>query len=269
MSTHPEAFVLLHIPEVTLSTSAASESGTLALECVTLAPNDADKDAPLAASLSASDRSLILVLHLGSLELPLDPARPISLHIAQDGSRTYTFHSDTPATPADQEPSSIRLTVPIPSRPDPHRAETIEALDHILGQYADFDWHADAHEHAPHPEAVPVSAEQPQEPSTQDLRGKLVLMDEQTGEVVGELPNKVSIKEDPALAGQAKGKDGQPAPVMLEMPPDMYDAYTGAGTSVVPYADETSELDEAREIFVRVIPPEDQDWMTKSATLIR
>ncbi|RPD59263.1 hypothetical protein L226DRAFT_553696 [Lentinus tigrinus ALCF2SS1-7] len=262
MSTHPEAFVLLHIPEVTLSTATASESGTLALECVTLASNDGDKDAALAASLSPSDRSLILVLHLGSLELPLDPARSISLHIEKDGARTYTFHSDTPATPADQEPSFIRLTVPIPSKPDPHRAETVEALDHILGQYAEFDWHADTHEHAPQAAAAPA------EQSTQDLRGKLVLMDEQTGEVVGELPNKVNIKEDPALADETKGKDGQPAPVMLEMPPDVYDAYTGAGTSVVPYADESSELDEAREIFVRAIPPEDQDWMTKSATLI-
>ncbi|TFK88297.1 hypothetical protein K466DRAFT_521073 [Polyporus arcularius HHB13444] len=262
MSTHPEAFVLLHIPQVTLSTSTATESGTLALECVTLAPNDGDKDAPLAASLSASDRSLILVLRLGSLELPIDPARSISLHIEQDGTRTYTFHSDTQGLTADQEPSFIRLTVPIPSRPDPHRAETVEAFDHMLGQYADFDWHADAHEHAPQPEAA--QGKQP----TEDLRGRLVLMDEQTKEVVGELPNKVNIKEDPALAGDAKGKDGEPAPVMLELPPDMYDAYTGAGTSVVPYTDETSELDEAREIFVRAIPPEDQDWMTKSATMI-
>ena len=49
---------------------------------------------------------------------------------------------------------------------------------------------------------------------------------------------------------------------------DMYDAYTGAGTSVVPYA-ERADLEEARAIFVRAIPPEDQDWMTKSATIIR
>ncbi|KAI0737901.1 hypothetical protein C8Q80DRAFT_1222634 [Daedaleopsis nitida] len=264
MSTHPEAFVLVHIPEVTLSTATVSEAGTLALECVTLAPNDADKDAPLAASLSASDRSLILVLRLGSLELPVDPARSISLHIAQDGTRTYTFHSDVGPgqTPADLEPSFIRLTIPVPSKPDPHRAETVEALDHILAQYAEFDWHAEgaSHEHAPAAEEAA--------PSTEDLRGKLVLMDEQTGEVVGELPNRVSIKEDPALAQDGKGKDGEPAPVVLELPPDVYDAYTGAGTSVVPYADDSSDLNEARQVFVRAIPPEDQDWMTKSATLI-
>ena len=270
MSTHPEAFVLVHIPDVNLATATVSETGTLALECVTLAPNDADKSAPLAASLDPSDRSLILVLRLGSLELPIDPARSISLYIAPDGSRTYTFHSDVGGTPADLEPSFIRLTIPIPSKPDPHRAETVEALDHILAQYAEIDWHTPdgTQQHAPPLDRAGSSTAPPEQPTMEDLRGRLVLMDEQTGEVVGELPNRVNIKEDPALAQDGKGKDGEPGPVMLELPPDVYDAYTGAGTSVVPYA-EKSDLEEAREIFVRAIPPEDQDWMTKSATLIR
>ncbi|TBU43802.1 hypothetical protein BD309DRAFT_893678 [Dichomitus squalens] len=271
MATHPEAFVLLHIPEVSLSTSNTSEHGTLALECVTLATDSTDKDAPLAASLSASDRSLILVLRLGTLELPLDPARAISLHIAADGTRTYTFHSDVGqpgVPPADKESSFIRLTVPIPSRPDTHRAESVEALDHILAQYADFDWETEGgpyHDAPPHEDGTEAP-----NPTQEDLRGKLVLMDEASGEIVGELPNRVNIKEDPALADKEKAtaKDGEPAPVMVELPEEMYDAYTGHGASVVPYVEPSSELEEAREIFVRAIPPEDQDWMTKSATLI-
>ena len=281
MTTHPEAFVLLHIPEVILSTSSTSESGTVALECVTLALDNADKDAPLAASLSAADRSLILVLRLGALELPLDPARPISLRIARDGTRTYTFRSatadasvqDKPEHAVD-DPTATWLTVPVPSRPDPHRAETVEALDHILAQYADFDWETEGgahHDAPPHTVEEEVHAPAPRaDAPPKELHGKLVLMDEESGEIVGELPNRVKIKEDPALADVAygKAKGGEPAPVMLELPEDVYDAYTGAGTSVVPYS-ERSELEEAREIFVRAIPPEDQDWMTKSATLIR
>ena len=273
--------MLLHIPEVILSTSSTSESGTLALECVTLALDNADKDAPLAASLSAADRSLILVLRLGALELPLDPARPISLRIARDGTRTYTFRSatadasvqDKPEHAVD-DPTATWLTVPVPSRPDPHRAETVEALDHILAQYADFDWETEGGAHhgaPPHPHEEEVTAPAPRaDAPPKELHGKLVLMDEESGEIVGELPNRVKIKEDPALADVAygKAKGGEPAPVMLELPEDVYDAYTGAGTSVVPYS-ERSELEEAREIFVRAIPPEDQDWMTKSATLIR
>ena len=273
--------MLLHIPEVILSTSSTSESGTLALECVTLALDNADKDAPLAASLSAADRSLILVLRLGALELPLDPARPISLRIARDGTRTYTFRSatadasvqDKPEHAVD-DPTATWLTVPVPSRPDPHRAETVEALDHILAQYADFDWETEGgahHDAPPHTVEEEVHAPAPRaDAPPKELHGKLVLMDEESGEIVGELPNRVKIKEDPALADVAygKAKGGEPAPVMLELPEDVYDAYTGAGTSVVPYS-ERSELEEAREIFVRAIPPEDQDWMTKSATLIR
>ncbi|KAH9857567.1 hypothetical protein C2E23DRAFT_899979 [Lenzites betulinus] len=264
-TTHPEAFVLLHISDVTLNAAGASESGTLALECVTLAPNDDDKSAPLAASLSADDRSLYLVLRLNSLELPLDPVWPISVHVANDGARTYTFQSTT-LDPA-QAPSPIYLSVPIPSRPDAHRAETIEAFDHILAQYADFDGlppsPVSTSQGQPGQGSLPPA---PQASGQEDLRGKLVLMDEESGEIVGELPNRLHVKEDPALVRAEKGKDGEPAPVLLELPPDVYDAYTGQGASIVPYHD--TELEEAREIFVSAIPPEDQDWMTKSATII-
>ena len=85
---------------------------------------------------------------------------------------------------------------------------------------------------------------------------------------MSELPNRVEIKEDLADMAYEKAKGGEPAPVMLELPEDVYDMYTRAGTSVVPYS-ECSDLEEVREIFVRAILPEDQDWMTKSATLIR
>ncbi|KAH9918400.1 uncharacterized protein BXZ73DRAFT_53015 [Epithele typhae] len=295
MATHPEAFVLLHIPDVTLTAGGTSTSGTLALECVTLAP-DAPSHPPgsqsqpdtLAASLSPEDRSLILVLRLGALELPIDPARPCNLRIAVDGTRTYAFTAASPTTPGGtpepSSPSGMTLAVPPPARADPHRAETVEAFDHILAQYADLDWQVDGGApHAEHPagsdaaaasassaDAHPPVSVMTGEPAPESLRGKLVLVDEASGEVVGELPNRVSIKEDPALAhpSQTKGADGQPAPVMLELPEDVYDAYTGQGASVVPYAAPSTELDEAREIFVRAIPPEDQDWMTKSATLI-
>ncbi|KAJ8457633.1 hypothetical protein ONZ51_g11413 [Trametes cubensis] len=237
----------------------ATETGTLALECVTLAPDDDDKSTPLAASLSAEDRSLYLVLRLNALELPLDPTKPISVRVGPDGGRTYTFQAAD--TPVGVEPSLIRLAIPIPPRPDAHRAETIEAFDHILAQYAEVEGIA----HEPHSVAT---SRAPDGAQPEDLRGKLVLMDEESGEVVGELPSGVHITEDPALAKAAKGQDGEPAPVLLELPPDVYDAYTGQGTSVVPYHEPESELEEAREIFVSAIPPEDQDWLTKSATFI-
>lgn len=267
-STHPEAFVLLHIPEVVLHSAGATEQGTLALECVALAPNNDDKTAPLAASLSADDRSLYLVLRLNSLELPLDPTRSISVHVANDGARTYTFQA-TDVSPV-EGPTPVYLTVPIPSRPDAHRAETIEAFDHILAQYAEVEGFPPSPVSPAQRDGAASSSSQVQAQGKEDMRGKLVLMDEESGEVVGELPHRVHIKEDPALARAEKGKDGAPAPVLLELPPDVYDAYTGQGASVLPYhTTPQSDVEEAREIFVQAIPPEDQDWMTKSATIIR
>ncbi|KAH9890576.1 hypothetical protein C8Q73DRAFT_651934 [Cubamyces lactineus] len=265
-ATHPEAFVLLHIHDVSLTAGNATETGTLALECVTLAPNDDDKSTPLAASLSAEDRSLYLVLRLNALELPLDPTKPISVQVGPDGGRIYTFQAAD--TPVGAEPALIRLTIPIPPRPDAHRAETIEAFDHILAQYAEVEGIAHEPPTQAFQESLGTGAPHAPGAKPEDLRGKLVLMDEESGEVVGELPSRVHITEDPALAKAEKGKDGEPAPVLLELPPDVYDAYTGQGTSVVPYHEPDSELEEAREIFVKAIPPEDQDWITKSATFI-
>ncbi|CAL1703366.1 unnamed protein product [Somion occarium] len=91
-------------------------------------------------------------------------------------------------------------------------------------------------------------------------------MDEASGEVVAEVPERlgVSIKEDPSVSGASR--DGASAgPVVLELPPDVYDVYTGAKD-----AKDVREEDllEAREIFVTAIPPEEQDWITKSANLV-
>ena len=51
MGTHPEAFALLHIPDVTLAAGSLTETGTLALECVTLAPDNVpEKEKEIARS---------------------------------------------------------------------------------------------------------------------------------------------------------------------------------------------------------------------------
>ncbi|OBZ75409.1 hypothetical protein A0H81_04903 [Grifola frondosa] len=83
-----------------------------------------------------------------------------------------------------------------------------------------------------------------------------------------ELPHRLPITEDPALAqedtkaAEAGAAEQIAAPVVLELPPDVYDAYTGAAPGV------PSDLTEAQEIFVRAVPPEEQDWIMKSALFI-
>ncbi|THH16680.1 hypothetical protein EUX98_g9261 [Antrodiella citrinella] len=100
------------------------------------------------------------------------------------------------------------------------------------------------------------------------LRGRLVLMDESSGEVVGELPERLSFKEDPALiSGEKRKQKGEEAgPVVLELPPDMYDAYTSGKGLPVDVIGE--DLAETRDVFVRAIPEEEQDWLTTGATVI-
>ncbi|KAF9234489.1 hypothetical protein BU15DRAFT_78975 [Melanogaster broomeanus] len=71
-------------------------------------------------------------------------------------------------------------------------------------------------------------------------RGRLVLVDEDNGEVVGELDHNLRIHEDPALGARGAEND----PVVIEI------------------ADGTSQ-----EAFACLIPPEDRDWITQSAYL--
>lgn len=101
------------------------------------------------------------------------------------------------------------------------------------------------------------------------LRGRLVLMDESSGEVVGSLPSQISFKEDPAISAEDKLKHAgeEAGPVVVELPPSMYDAYT-SGEGLDPKV-LGEELLETREVFVRAIPQEEQDWMTTSATVVR
>ncbi|KAI0956711.1 hypothetical protein AcW1_005326 [Taiwanofungus camphoratus] len=282
-STEPAAFLLLTLPDVTLQTSDAKTSGALALECVTLTSppdklpgptltddvNEIETKA-ITASLSSEDRSVYLVLRLHPLELPLDPTCHISLSISPDGTRTYTFHSDDSP---DNGASSIRLSIHPSTADEPSRAEDIGTFEHIIAQYADLSRESTGDSRLATESSRDSSAKAQRGPDAEeDLRGRLVLMDEANGDIVAELPQKLSITEDPELAHedrrQERGQDEKEAsPVVLELPEDMYDAYTGEGTHVITEGT-NSELADAREIFVHAVPPEEQDWITKSATFI-
>ncbi len=262
------SFVLLTLPNVSLSTATTYESGTLSLEC--LSESDATP-----ANL---DSSVTLALHLNSHTFKLEPASPVSLVISPNGERTYAFEpapSEKANFDSDKKSSTVKLTVHPPTVEGQHVAEDIETLDHLLMQYADLSWSYDIPNPslgAPPPlPARPVSSVPAHHQNIQSnvetakpvddpgLRGCLVLMDESSGDVVGELPQSLHITEDPALVGKETG------PVVLELHPDMYDACTG----VKELGAEGTELQEAKEVFARAVPPEEQDWMMKSATLVR
>jgi len=74
------------------------------------------------------------------------------------------------------------------------------------------------------------------------MPGRLVLIDENNGEIVAELDSRLDINEDPSLSIHGRKND----PVIIELPED-----------------------DTNLALAHVIPPEDQDWIIKSASFAR
>ena len=220
-----DAFLLLSLPNCTLRTPTASQTGALGLECVTLPPS----------AKATFDRDVFLVLSLNGQEIPLDPARTVSVSQSQD-ERTYVFHG----TPTD--PLVVTLIFNESLYAEGPLSEDLETFDGVLSQYLKLNY-----------DQVQRSATPPSPPQankgTEDLRGRLLLRDEDTGEIVGELDRKVVVREDPMLSQRGHEND----PVVIEIPEDA--SLQDNATAI--------------EAFARNIPPEEHNWMTKSATLVR
>lgn len=245
------SYILLTIPKAHLHTSHESLTGTLSLECI----NTAHKG----TASNDTHRDAYIVLHVAGKSFPIDPATPMAITTSDAGERTYAFR---PSSSEKAALSEIVISVP-------EYTNDVEMLDNVLTQYGEQEIHEGlpppTYGHATEVGNVGIEGKHLDDPS---LRGKLVLMDEASGDVVGQLPQKLHFNEDPALGAEDRKlhgqKRGEAGPVVLELPGDLYDAYTsGKGLEV------GEELYETREVFVRAIPPDEQDWMTKGATVIR
>lgn len=237
----PDAFLLLTLANTTLSTPVSSESGTLSLECITVQIPDAG---------ASVDRDVYLILRLNSIETPIDPARIIH---RTDGSgwRTYTFHG------TEMDPTELTVTIwpPTPSNSNSSFLEDLETFEGILVQYADLRGS---------PNSVNVTNPISTTPSGGsnvigsgfpgahgDLRGQLVVVNEDTGEVVGQFDDgKFKVKEDPRLGEKGHENDA----VVIEIPEA---------------SDDPDDDANALQMFIRAVPPDQQDWITKSATIVR
>ncbi|KAL6308714.1 hypothetical protein BKA93DRAFT_815336 [Sparassis latifolia] len=290
MSTHPEleASVLLALPLLIASpprdgrveTPTASTSGTLTVSVLTHAPFSLSSSASDPTDATPPTGLSYLILHLNAFELPIDPSRPIICTLSSTGSRAYTLYCLTPPSDhADLSSSdAIRLHVPAPSADDPRVLEDLNMLDAIFAEYTQFHTEPRAQQQVGHDASAFGTLEGAGSKGTErdDLRGRLILMDETSGEVVGELLQDLRMTEDAALArdGDSTGGSGEKptaSPVVLELPPDVYDAYvgsTGAQRGVAGEAVDIGALAAAREIFVRAVLPEEQDWITRSASFI-
>lgn len=235
MISAPEAFSLLNVPNVSFSgTGLNPDTGVLDLQCVSI---------PHPQSTRSEDRDVYLVIRVNALEMPIDPARIVTL-IDGPKARSYTF-SGTPS-----DPSELVLSVRGPFIAGDELVETLETFENILEQYvAEF--------------RVPEYSTSSAEPLTagqasvisgavkgdKDLRGRLVMINEDTGEIIGEVEDSFKIKEDPSLLEKGHEDD----PVLIQVPEG--------------YTRDTDK--HAIEAFASIIPPDQRNWISTSANIVR
>ncbi|KAJ7575134.1 hypothetical protein C8J56DRAFT_459751 [Mycena floridula] len=219
-----DAFLLLTISSCTLqSSSFGTKFGTLGLECVTL------------------HDQVYLVFRLDDLEIPIDPTRLIRSHL-DHGARLYKF------SPTEIDPSELTLTITVPEDVQPYLLEDIDSFEGILQQYARFEGPTKLGSLLTKSLVPPTKADLAA-PGIKDpeLKGKLVLVNQDNGEVVGEFSDqKFQVKEDPNLWS----KGNEDAPVVIEI------------------QEQEPGNESPREAFARAVPPEQRDWITTGATLV-
>ncbi|KAG6850407.1 hypothetical protein H0H93_013632 [Arthromyces matolae] len=228
--SNPEAFLLLTLPDATLTFSGVSQTGLLNLECVTLQiPNTSD---PL-------HRDVYLVLRLGAIEIPLDPALSIQT-VYSINRRTYTIYD--PIGTSDTSKTIISVAIPA-SDTKSSILQDIETFETVLAQYS-TDFHGHTNNKAL--TSLPSGFDDRYE----DLRGHLIVVNEDNGEVLAQVdPLTFSLKEDPQLHQHGHENDA----VLIEVP-DNRPGHEQDATAL--------------EMFARAVPPDQQDWITKSATVV-
>ena len=230
MQNAPEAFLLLTLPDSSLTLVGKTENGSLRLECVNMPNPEAAKE----------QRDVYLVLQVNTTEVPIDPGRIVT-RADTPIFRTYTFAG------TQLEPADIVLRVKVPSVSNPELSDKLEAFDSILEQYvADFRRPANRGTETPIPPIQPAGLGVTS--GEKDLRGHLVLINEETGDVIGEVQENFRINEDPAMYEAGRQND----PVIIEIPEQT-----------------TRESDSnALEAFARLVPADQQNWITKSASIV-
>ncbi|TFK25054.1 hypothetical protein FA15DRAFT_378241 [Coprinopsis marcescibilis] len=212
------AFALLVLDNAQLTQAGHTDIGRLALECVTVAHPD---------SLSANDRDVYLVLRLNATETPLDPERAV-VRIDRPDLRTYRFHG------TQLDPIELNLAFPLnPSNPLGY-TEDLDTFESILMTTSEKSLGS-----------VKIGGVAK---GDKDFRGQLVMMDEKTGEIVGQVEDRFRIREDPVMHTRGHEDDA----VVIEV------------------AEETDAESDANALqaFARIVPPDEQNWITKGATVV-
>lgn len=226
-----EAFILLNLPNASLTVGNNAHTGTLSLECVTVqAGHFLDRKA-------VPNHDVFLVLRVDAFETPLDSSGTIRCSVA-NGTRRYLLLSGT------EEQVTIHFREPGPQEQETRLREDLETFDNILSQYAEFK--------GPQSSSLPLRVSSHRsiniDNKEEDLRGHVVLIDEDNGEIVGELENAFVVEKDPVRDSKA----GEEEHVVIEL------------------RKEDGEPDEdPRAVFVRALPAGHENYITNSASLVR
>ncbi|CAE6464881.1 hypothetical protein ACGC1H_004942 [Rhizoctonia solani] len=209
-----EGFLLLTIPNCTVVTQdQRTQTGVLALECVTI-PLPTQTPFAGAARDTSNERDVWLVLRLGSFETIISPIQAI-MHARAEHQFTI---------PA-EDGGNVTLTVPAPMTDA--ATEDLESLEVLLSQYGVLQ------------ETGP-GASAPGDKGLGDNKGRLMLVDEDNGAMLGTLGEQFHISEDPGLVSKGHEKD----PVVIEIP------------------------EKGDQVYVHNISPDEQDWLLRSAGYI-
>jgi hypothetical protein len=168
--------------------------------------------------------------------MPLIPETYLVPSLSTDSGIVYAIPS--PHVPG----ASLELGLPKPA--SSADMEDVDSFEVLLRQYKSLGAEATALANVTVPPLGGEKAASPA-PAPENMRGKVVLVNEDTGEVVGELDQDINVEDEKKLAGDAKNR-----PVVLDF-----------GNVVEGYAP---------KVQVQRIREEDMDdWMLRGAHTIR
>lgn len=151
---------------------------------------------------------MFLFLKIGSsFERALDPAHPVVSSTDASGVQTYTF-----SAPKSGTNDNVGFKVRLPPPADEETKEDTRTFEGILTQYLNFSTSSVLDKGPPeYPHIGPSGVLEG--PNAAELKGHLLLVNEDSGEVLGELDNQLTIREDESL----KKDSGD---VIVELPAD-------------------------------------------------
>jgi len=171
-----------------------------------------------------------LVLRVGpNFEMPLMPEQ--YLYPSEDVSRAITYSLASPNIPN----ASLQLTLPLPA--SAADMEDLDSFEVLLRQYGSLKPDDTALSNVT---ATPLGTKD-SAPLPEEMRGRVVLVNQDNGEVVGQLSDSIDVETDGKVAS-----DNQNKPVILDF-----------GNEIAGYAP---------KVKIQTVPEDElDDWMLKSA----